>query len=200
MAKEYEENCFQGLDEIERAKMIYVINTQSFNSAGKSFSKKDIADETYRKHIRSTLPLVRERLQNIRIFSMDGLEMIKEMKDKEEAFLFLDPPYRQELRGENARNVYKHEMSDDEQIRLLQTVRDARCKIMLCGYRNENGVDLYDCYLKDYNWHCYKIMDVAKSSQSKSGKKDVGHEYIWVNYGLPEVASAAIDATDVMQH
>ena len=96
----------------------------------------------------------------------------------------MDPPYRQELRGKNAKNVYRYEMPDTLQRQMLRLLEDVKCKVLLCGYRSETGLDLYDEYLIPYGWKCYKLKDVPKLSQNKK-IKDKGHEFVWCNYELP---------------
>lgn len=75
---------------------------------------------------------------------------------------------------------------------MLETIRDATCKIMLCGYAG--GDHLYDKYLFQcgQNWRRYKLADLVHSCSNQS-KKGVGEEFIWVNYELPESAGYYID-------
>lgn len=75
---------------------------------------------------------------------------------------------------------------------MLKTMRSARCKIMLCGYKTEKGVDLYDKYLLPYGWKCYKLADIVKACQVTKAKKDIAQEFIWVNYELPTSAKYVI--------
>ena len=183
---------FEGLDEIERAAMVYVLITQSFNSTRKGFSKKGYKDTfAYRKDILLHAPRVYERMQGVRVLNMNGIDLLEKISDNSSAFAFVDPPYRKELRGKNAGNVYACELPHAEQIRLLTTIQDAKCKIMLCGYKSNDGVDLYDTYLLSHGWHCYKLANLVKSCQNKD-KKDIGEEFIWVNYTLPESAKYII--------
>ena len=67
---------------------------------------------------------------------------------------------------------------------LLKIIRNAKAKILLCGYKAEKGIDLYDAYLLPCGWKCYKLTDVPKSAQNKS-TKDIATEYVWCNYELP---------------
>lgn len=188
-AKQQRENGYAGLDDVERAAMIYVTITQSFNSTRKNFSRGKNSWQ-YRTDIMFHLTKVHERLQGVEILKRDALEVIRQHKNNPDAFLFLDPPYRKPLRGKGAGNVYAVEMPEDEQIHLLETIRDSVCKVMLCGYRAESN-DLYDEYLIPYGWKCYKVKDIVKACQTIE-HKDIGHEFIWVNYQLPEAAKYVI--------
>lgn len=184
---------FKGLGEIDRAVMIYTLISQSFNGTRKSFANKLYRDNfQYRADIQFNIPKVHNRLQNVHVQNMNGVDLLAQIADNPDAFAFADPPYRGELRGTGADRAYACEMPDCEQVRLLTTIRDARCKIMLCGYRSDNGGDLYDTYLKPRGWKCYKLADIPKSSQVKKKHRDVGHEYIWVNYELPYEARYVI--------
>ena len=183
---------YRGMSDLERAEQVYVLISQSFNNTRQSFSKKVYKDTyEYRCDIQFNIPQVYERLRDVRVLNMDGIELLAKISENENAFAFVDPPYRKELRGVGADKIYTFELPHSEQVRLLKTIRDAKCKIMLCGYKAENGKDLYDTYLLSHGWKSYKLADVEKSCQIKE-IRDVGHEYIWVNYELPELSKYVI--------
>ena len=189
-------NCkkrnFRGMSDIDKAVMIYILISQSFNATRKNFSKGAYADtQDYRDDIFYNIPKVYERLKDVKVLNMNGIDLLSKISDKENAFALVDPPYRHSLRGKGATNAYACELSHSEQIRLLKTIRNAKCKIMLCGYKQMKGRDLYDIYLLPCGWHCYKLCDVVKSCQTKS-EKDIAEEYIWVNYELPYEAKYVI--------
>ena len=180
---------YSGMNDIEKATMIFITITQSFNCTRKTFSEKAFAGtRAYQRDIRFHIPNVYRRLQGVRVQNRDGIELLQEISDNPDAFAFVDPPYRWELRGAGADRAYACEMPQWEHVRLLETVQDAKCKVMLCGYRSETGADLYDIYLKPYGWKCYKVGEYAKSCQVKKKHRDMGHEFIWVNYEVPFVA------------
>ena len=178
-------NCLNEYSEMDCAVFAYVMLSQSFNAVQKNFAKDRYPDdESYQRHFRATIPDVYERLEGVKIYSMDALDLLDYYADNPEVFVFLDPPYRQELRGKNAKNVYRYEMPDTLQRQMLRLLEDVKCKVLLCGYRSETGLDLYDEYLIPYGWKCYKLKDVPKLSQNKK-IKDKGHEFVWCNYELP---------------
>lgn len=192
-ALEASKRQYRGLDDIEKAVKIYTLITQSFNCTRKSFSPGAFRNTSdYRADISFHLPEVHERLQGVRILQMNGIDLLGKIADNPNAFAFVDPPYRWELRGAGADRAYACEMPQYEHVRLLKTVRNAKCKVMLCGYRSETEEDLYDIYLKPYGWKCYKIGDYVKSCQVKKKHRDMGQEFIWVNYELPVVAKYVI--------
>ncbi len=184
-AREEQKNNFKGYNSIEKAVLTYIMISQSFNAARSSFSKGGYAStELYHQDMLDNLPRVYERLEHVKIFNVDALDLLECYAGNEEVFAFLDPPYRHDLRGKNANKVYKCELSELQQIMLLKIIRNAKAKILLCGYKAEKGTDLYDAYLLPYGWKCYKLMDVPKSAQNKA-TRDIATEYVWCNYELP---------------
>ncbi|MBR5565338.1 MAG: DNA adenine methylase [Roseburia sp.] len=192
-AMESKKKHFRNMTAIDKAVATYVLITQSFNCTRKGFGRKMYKDtDAYRADICFNLPKVHERLKGVHILNMNGIDLLEKVADYQDAFVFTDPPYRHDLRGKGADSAYACELPHSEQIRLLKTIRNAKCKIMLCGYRNENGRDLYDTYLLPYGWCCYKLADIPKSCQAMKKERDMGQEYIWVNYELPEHARYVI--------
>ena len=184
-ALEHHKNKCLGMKPTERAVNFYTLVTQSFQNGRKSFSAKAYKDtRDYQEDINFYLPKVQERLQGVTIKEMDGIELLQELVEDENVFAFVDPPYRPSLRGKSARNIYGHEMSEEDHRRLLETIQTAKCKIALCGYRSPEGMDLYDEYLIPHGWKCYLLKRVGNT-----GKKTMVNEYIWVNYELPLFAS-----------
>lgn len=192
-AMECKKRNYRGMDEIDKAVEIFALITQSFNATRKDFSAKAYKDtNAYREDIRFHIPQVYERLKNVRVLNVNGIDLIAKVADNPNAFVFADPPYRHALRGVGADKSYACELPHSEQIRLLKTIREAKCKIMLCGYRTERGIDLYDRYLLPYGWKCYKLADVVKACQVSKKHKDIGYEFIWVNYELPDSAKYVV--------
>lgn len=183
--REEQKNNFTGYNSIERAVLTYIMISQSFNAARSSFSKGGYTGtESYHQDMLDNLPKVYERLENVQIYNVDALDLLSCYVDNENVFAFLDPPYRHDLRGKNADKVYKCELSNSQQIKLLKIIQNAQAKILLCGYKAEKGIDLYDAYLLPHGWKCYKLMDISKSAQRKD-TKDFATEYVWCNYELP---------------
>lgn len=184
-AEQCRKKKYKGMSEIERAERVYILITQSFNAARKGFGRSTYPNTwAYRQDIAFHLPKVYERMKGVQVLGMDGIDLIASIAENSEAFVMADPPYRASLRGKGADKVYGWELPHKEQVRLLRTVRNCKCKVLLCGYKEEGKSDLYDKYLLPHGWKCYKLKDLVKSCQVKK-KKDVGQEYIWVNYELP---------------
>lgn len=191
-AKKYQKLEYMGLSDVDRAVMVFLLITQSFNATRKSFSRSAYKDTfSYRKDVQFNIFYVYQRLHEVKVVNRDGIEILSEIANNSNAFAFVDPPYCHNLRGKGADNAYQCELPLSEQIKLLEVIQNAKCKIMLCGYRNMEGVDLYDRYLLPYGWRCYKLADVPKACQNKD-VKDMAEEFIWVNYELPPIAKYVI--------
>lgn len=128
-AMECKKRHFKGLDEIERSVYTYILISQSFNATRKNFSKKLYRDTgAYRDDIMFHLPKVYERMNNVRVLNMDGIDLLDRIKNNPNAFAYVDPPYRHELRGVGANKAYSCELPRYEQVRLLKTIRESKCK------------------------------------------------------------------------
>lgn len=85
-------------------------------------------------------------------------------------FIFIDPPYLHSTRP-NSTKLYKHEMSDDDHIRLLSSVLQLKCNIMIIHPKCE----LYDKKLK--NWRKVEIKIRYNNKTSI--------ECLYMNYEVP---------------
>ncbi len=190
-AKLADKNNFRGLDEFTKAELTFILITQSFNSTKENW-RKGITQDEYSSILHKNLKYVHDRLQNVKVTNIDAMELIAQYVTNEKAFMLLDPPYCHELRGKNATNVYKYEMDLKKQIIMLELIKNARCKMIVCGYRNKNGPDLYDNYLLNNGWNHYKLADLKKSCQTKI-IKDTAEEWVWLNYDPPQIAKYYIN-------
>ena len=83
------------------------------------------------------------RLKEVQIENIDAIELIKRYDDKD-TLLYLDPPYPQILRK---KNIYKHEMTDEQHEELLSVIQKSKSNIIISSYDNE----LYNTRLSDWN-------------------------------------------------
>ena len=177
-----------GMDEIEVSRCKYTIVELSYNALGKNYS--DCSKDRFIRDAHYYFPKICARYQGVDFHNEDGIELIARVKDNPDAFVFADPPYDHKTRGNT--KIYKCEMWDAAQKKMLETLKNAKCKIMLCGYADENGDGMYDQALLPLGWKRYELTRIVQSCQNKE-KKDIAVEYIWVNYELPEVASSYIN-------
>lgn len=108
-----------------------------------------------------------ERLKNAQIENQDALRLI-ERYDKEEVFIYADPPYLLDTRKGY---LYEHEMTDEQHIELLTKLLNFKGKVMISGYDNE----IYNSMLD--GWHKEQINAVAERSAKRT-------ETIWMNYDI----------------
>lgn len=112
-----------------------------------------------------TLELAADRLKGVQIECLPAVELIKRY-DTADVFIYADPPY---LHGTRKNYLYKHEMTDDEHVELLEVLVNHPGKVLLSGYDNE----LYNEILNGWN-------KVQKNTLAEGGRKRV--ETLWMNY------------------
>ena len=119
------------------------------------------------------LPAVHDRLKRVVILNQDALEVIGK-QDGPRTLFYLDPPYHKDTR--TAKDVYKHEMSDEQHVELLRAVNDCEGKVMISGYH----CDLYDGMLSGDDWKCHEF-DLPNNAAGGKEKRRMT-ECLWVNY------------------
>lgn len=194
-AKRAKQNGFKGMDPFKMAEMTYILISQSFNANRVNYAN-GIRQQDYHYSLEKNLSLVYERLAGVQVKCMDAVDLIDKVRNNPKAFVLLDVPYLPDLRSQECLDVYGHEMSKNDHIRMLETIRDAKCCIVLCGYRKKDGNDLYDQYLLPHGWKHYKLADLVKTCQTKK-VRDVAEEWVWLNYEPPESAKYYINMDSV---
>ena len=106
------------------------------------------------------------RMVGVVIEARPALDVMK-MNDRPESLHYIDPPYLPETRDRGS--DYRHEMSRDDHVALLDFVRSLRGRVVLSGYRS----DLYDEALSD--WRTIQIRALADGGGART-------EVIWCNY------------------
>lgn len=171
--KEFE-NCYDIAvsDKIERARRTLVRYHQSFGTS--NCSKKSWKNvQTYNgprcatmwNYLPETIASCCERLKNAQIENTDAFTLIGRYDDPK-TLIYCDPPYLPSLRK---RNLYKHEMTEQDHIRLLEVLIKSKSKVLISGYASE----LYDSMLKGWR------------SETKSTTAQMGlhrEEKIYMNY------------------
>lgn len=184
MAREHQRENFKSINDIDKALLTFVLVSQSFNNTRKQFSRGTYNTESYQRKIRSNLPRIYERLQGVQVDNKDARSIIDEAADNPDVQMYLDPPYLHTLRGEGADKVYFKEMEGMEHIWMLETIKNAKCRILLSGYHADKD-DLYDDYLLPYGWKSRELIKIVKSSQRKE-ERDIASEWVWFNYDIPD--------------
>jgi DNA adenine methylase len=79
------------------------------------------------------LPQIIARLQCVQITCEPATDAIRRF-DHRNALIYCDPPYVHRTRDPHSRDVYAHEMSDDEHRELASVLRRCRGKVVVSGY------------------------------------------------------------------
>lgn len=173
------------IDDIERARCVFLKYYLSFNAKGDFY--RPMTQDEYNRDVRYQLPNIYERYRGVQVRTGCGIELIEQFADNEDVFVFADPPYDPKLCG--SERLYKCAMPKELHIEMLNVMKDAKCKILLCGYAVENGDDLYDkTLIPSGKWKRYKVAELPKSLQANNKERSKAEEYIWVNYELPHFA------------
>ncbi len=142
--------CSEETEEpIERARRTLVRYWQSFgtsNSSKRSWKNSQAENSPNCPRQWKQLPEILQnicgRLKEAQIENYDAMELIRRYNSPE-TLIYCDPPYNQEIRK---KKIYKCELDDAGQIRLLQVLKESKAKIILSGYDNE----LYNTELKGW--------------------------------------------------
>jgi hypothetical protein len=86
-------------------------------------------------------------------------------------FVYLDPPYLLDARR-SRRQLYDHEMTDEQHVRLLDTVVRLPCQVMISHYPHP----LYASCLAGWRTFTFR-------SQTRGGR--MATEQVWCNYPQP---------------
>lgn len=105
------------------------------------------------------------RLKNAQIECTDALTLIERYNDPN-ALIYCDPPYLPTLRKPR---MYANEMSVEQHLALLGTLRKSTAKIVISGYDS----DLYNEKL--HGWRTDEIRTTAQMGKYRTEK-------IWMNY------------------
>lgn len=90
------------------------------------------------------LPEIVERLRGVVIENRDAVDVMR-AHDCAEAVHYVDPPYVQETR--DAGSDYRHELTDDDHVRLADVLRSLKGAVLLSGY----DCELYRRLYADWN-------------------------------------------------
>lgn len=116
-----------------------------------------------------------EKLEGVLFYENDAIEWLKEYSAKNgfsgNELIYSDPPYLHETRKD--KNLYKHEYSHSDHVKLLKYLKTLPCKIIISGYRSK----LYDEMLAGWRSLDFEAMT----------RQGVRTETLWMNYDEPEL-------------
>lgn len=108
--------------------------------------------------------IVSKRLMGIQIENQPAIDLIKRY-NRPEVLIYADPPYPLTTRSGR---LYKHEMTDEDHLELLEVLDSHPGPVLLSGYANP----IYDERLK--RWHREERRVVAEAGQIRT-------EVLWIN-------------------
>ncbi len=162
----------ENISELEKARRYCVRCWQGFGAANLYHNGFKSGQQTKSPNpargfseLPETLLLAGERLRGVQIEHLPAVELIKRY-DTEDVFIYADPPY---LHSTRKNYLYKHEMTDEEHIELLELLIKHPGKVLLSGYDN----DLYNSILQGWR-------KVKKDTLAEGGVKRT--ETLWMNY------------------
>ncbi len=99
----------------------------------------------------SHLRALADRLRGVIIDNLTAPDCIRKY-DSANTLFYIDPPYVQSTRGRGAQAGYRHEMSDEEHLGLLEMLVGLEGQVVVSGYASE----LYDGMLSSWKRHVRK--------------------------------------------
>jgi DNA adenine methylase len=136
-------------DPIEKARRTVVRsfmgrNPSSTTQAAGSFKAKQVKSYITIAHVWMKYPdalnSITERLRGVIIENDNALDVIKR-HDSEGTAFYVDPPYLPSTR--DAGTDYRHEMTEEDHIRLAEALNRVKGKVVLSGYPSELYTSLY---------------------------------------------------------
>ncbi len=164
--------------EIEKARRLVIRAQMGFGSAGATKGKTGFRatggrDKPYESKLWDEYPLrliqAAKRLKSVYIENDDALRIIQQY-DSPETLFFIDPPYLCSTRDSGTK-AYRHDLTDEQHVQLLDLILSLRGKVILCGYHS----DLYDLKLKSWK----KLTKFTQASGANGGV--TREEILWIN-------------------
>lgn len=181
---EFNQAYIPSVDPVDRARKTLIRSYMGFGSRGvHSSTSTGFRSTTIRGNTPPTktwmlypnsITAFTKRLQGVFIEHQPALSLIEKL-DRKETLFYIDPPYVHSSR--NIKNVYSHEMSDNDHVELLTLLNRSSGKIVISGYMNE----IYSELLKEWTLH--------KKSQyiATNNGKDKRTEYLWLSPNIESV-------------
>ena len=179
--EEFENAWSMATTEVERARRTIIRAQMGFGSAGATKGITGFRIDTKRQYgtaqsLWATYPehlqVIGQRLSSVLIENRPAVQVLKD-HDASTTLHYVDPPYVHDTRysGAKAGKIYRHEMNDDDHMKLLKTLLELEGMVMLSGYPSE----LYDDVLKGWN----RVETKARISAGRG--TDTRTECLWIN-------------------
>lgn len=175
LRKEFKENLKHKISILDRAFYFFYVNRTSHNGIG-GFSVNTVVRRNMSKSISDylscidRLPELHQRISKLIVLNTDGISII-EKYNRDNVFIYCDPPYEQSVRGITRYNV---DMDRDTHLRFIDTVINSNAKILISGY----DCDIYDILLE--NGFSKIKFEVKTIDGNRKPKTKI--ETLWKNY------------------
>lgn len=166
-------------DPVERARRLIIRAQMGFGSAGATKGTTGFRIDTKREyetaqHVWAQYPAslasLGQRLTGVMIENRPALDVIAN-HDSPETLFYVDPPYVFGTRDRRNAGAYRHEMSDEDHVALLERLKDAQGMVLLSGYPHP----LYEQHLSSWE----RREKVARISGGRGTA--IRTECIWIN-------------------
>lgn len=117
------------------------------------------------------IPNISNRIKDVEIYNKPAVDIIQEFNHPN-TILYCDPPYLHETR--QAKNVYKHEMTNEDHEELARCLNTFSGKAMLSGYQSGS----YSQWYSNWKTDSYRIINHSSQQKTKTYKE----EWLWLNY------------------
>lgn len=164
------------ITDVERAFSFFYVNRTSHNGIG-GLSVNMVVRRNMCKSISDYLSAVdnleafHQRMSRMVIMHRDGVELMRRYRNYEDVFMYCDPPYVQETRGETR---YETDMDDEGHKRFVDECIESKAKLLISGYDNELYAKLTD--------NGFTRVDFEVNAVDGTPKKKKKTESLWKNY------------------
>ncbi|VEI61614.1 DNA adenine methylase [Serratia rubidaea] len=176
---EFKSALTESSDPVERARKTAVRAMMGFGSAGATQKDNGFSIDAKRKYktvmdVWATYPdrlaVIGERFTGVLIENRPAIQVMLQHDDVD-TLHNVDPPYLPSTRDRNGNRRYRHEMSEEDHVALLRSLRDLEGYVVLSGYDS----DLYNDLLPEW----YKSKTKSRISAGRGTKVNI--ECVWLN-------------------
>lgn len=166
-------------DPIEQARRLCIRAQMGFGSAGATKGATGFRIDTKREYgtaqhlwaqYPAALAAAGERFSGVLIENRPAIEVMRQ-HDIVDTLHFVDPPYVHSTRTHKGSKGYRHEMTDEDHLALIEAIKDLQGYVVLSGYASE----LYMENLAD--WACHSTTARISACRGTTLRTEV----VWIN-------------------
>ena len=161
---------------VKRAHKLLCLSRMAFatdfmvRNASFGYSIRRNQAEPFRNTVRN-IRAVRDRLQGVIIENLDWRDCLNRY-DSVDTLFYLDPPYIPDTRKVTS---YPNEMSKQDHVELLETIKGVKGMVMLSGY----GSTLYNDMLSEWYTQSWDTHSLTGNNKNRDSQRT---EYVWLNF------------------